>query len=135
MTPDSGRFRAWIAVFLTLFFPGLGHLYVRAYYRAVPWIVLDIAVTAWIATTVSLPETLSVEALVEISQSVPMEAQIVSTSMTLVAALDVYLIVRMEQGTAGEDATRCPSCGKDIEEFEDLDFCPWCTDRLEPPEE
>lgn len=131
MTPDSGRFRTLVAVLLTLLVPGLGHLYVRAYYRAIPWFVLVVAVTAWIATVVPAPETVSVASLVEMSQAIPIEAQIVSTSMTLVAALDVSLIVRMEDPTTGEDATRCPSCGKSLEAFEDLDFCPWCTERLE----
>jgi len=81
---------------------------------------------------VTPPTTLSIDAILEASRAVPMQIRIANLSMTFVAALDVYLIVRTTAVDAvGTDGSACPSCGKDLEEFDDIEFCPWCAERLE----
>jgi hypothetical protein len=39
---------------------------------------------------------------------------------------DAYVLARQGPSTDGH---RCPSCGKELDE--DLDFCHWCTQRLD----
>jgi predicted amidophosphoribosyltransferase len=39
---------------------------------------------------------------------------------------DAYVLARQGSSTDGQ---HCPSCGKELDE--DLDFCHWCTQRLD----
>lgn len=132
MSPDTGDRRTWLAILFSIALPGAGHLYVRAWLRALPWLVLDFALAVWIIAVVPIPTTLSVEAILEASRAIPLQIRIAKISMAVVAALDVYLIVRTDAiDPVGSSGLTCPSCGKDLDDFEDIEFCPWCAERLE----
>ncbi len=128
--------RSLVAAVLALVYPGLGHLYLRAWLRAIAWFVV-----ALIAAAMVMPESAyaayeanGFSGLLDASRNLPMEAILSMTVVRVLNALDAYL-TGLQQTVTKEptaDAATCPECGKELDE--DLDFCPWCTTRLEPEE-
>lgn len=128
--------RSLIAAVLALVYPGFGHLYLRAWIRAVAWFVV-----ALIAAAMVMPESAyaayeanGFSGLLEASKNLPLEAILSMTVVRVLNALDAYL-TGLQQSVTTEtatDAATCPECGKELDD--DLDFCPWCTTRLEPTE-
>ena len=128
------RRRATIAALLALLAPGLGHVYLRAWARAVAWFFLAIA-----TVIVMLPESAfraaeigGVEAAIEASTSLPARVYLASLTVRMANALDAALLATREgAATAGsaERETSCPQCGGELDD--ELNFCPWCTTRLD----
>jgi len=125
--------RPWLAAMLAFLQPGLGHLYLRAWIRAVLWFVL------WFGTlTVAVPSAapgglLAVaERTLGALSSLPPGAALALGSVTLFSTLDAYWLAtrvndrarRVEEGTAD-----CPHCGREVDA--DLDFCHWCTEPID----
>ena len=131
------RRRAVVAALLALLAPGLGHAYLRAWVRAVSWFLLAVA-----AVVIVLPESTfraiesgGIEAAIEASASLPSTVYLASLTVRIANALDAWLFALRDptdDGSGGADAAGCPQCGGDLDE--DLDFCPWCTTRLEVEE-
>lgn len=130
------RRRAAIGALLALLAPGLGHVYLRAWVRAVAWFFLAIA-----TVTVMLPESAfqaieagGIERAVEASTSLPVRVYLASLTVRMANALDAALLAFREgAATAGEAGeASCPQCGGELDD--ELDFCPWCTARLEAGE-
>lgn len=128
------RRRAAVAALLGLLAPGLGHAYLRAWIRAVAWFALAVATVA-----VLLPpeasravESGGLDAAIEASASLPTQVYLASAAVRLTSALDAALL-GFRGGTAGASGSTegpsCPHCGGELDE--ELDFCPWCTTRLE----
>jgi len=123
-----------IAAFLGLLAPGLGHVYLRAWVRAAAWFFLAVA-----TVTIMLPESAyravesgGIEAAIEVSASLPARVYLTSLTVRVASALDAGLLgFRGQTANApgGEDGTSCPHCGGELDD--ELDFCPWCTTRLE----
>ena len=127
------RRRAVIAAVLGLIAPGLGHAYLRAWVRTAAWFVLAVA-----AISVMLPESAyqavesgGVEAAIEQSASLPTRVYLASLTVRVASALDAGLLAFRTStvDTTGDDEPSCPHCGGELDD--DLDFCPWCTTRLE----
>jgi len=131
------RRRAVVAVVLALLAPGLGHAYLRTWIRAIAWFVLAVA-----AVAIVLPESAfgavesgGIEAVVEASASLPTGVYLTSLTVRVASALDAGLVALRgptANDSGSEDAAGCPQCGGDLDD--DIDFCPWCTARLEPEE-
>jgi hypothetical protein len=127
--------RSLVASILALIYPGLGHVYLRAWLRAIAWFVV-----ALIAAAMVMPESAyaayeanGFSGLLEVSQNLPMDVLLSMTVIRVLNALDAYLtgLQTVAKEAAEPDAANtCPECGKELDE--DLDFCPWCTTRLEP---
>ncbi|MDZ7849283.1 MAG: zinc ribbon domain-containing protein [Halodesulfurarchaeum sp.] len=127
--------RSLVASILALVYPGLGHLYLRAWLRAIAWFVV-----ALIAAAMVMPESAyaayeaeGFSGLLEASQNLPMDVILSMLVVRVLNALDAYLTGLQKAVTKPESeaaAGTCPECGKDLDE--ELDFCPWCTTRLEP---
>jgi len=113
--------------------PGLGHLYLRAWVRAVLWFAL------WFGTlTVAVPSSdpgglfALVERTLAALDSFPSEAVLALATVTLFSTLDAYWLAAranersrtVESGTAD-----CPHCGREVDA--DLDFCHWCSEPLD----
>ncbi|MBS3760452.1 MAG: zinc ribbon domain-containing protein [Halodesulfurarchaeum sp.] len=123
---------------LALVYPGLGHVYLRAWLRAIAWFVV-----ALIAAAMVMPESAyaayeanGFSGLLEVSQNLPMDVLLSMTVIRVLNALDAYLTglqTAAKEAAEPEAANTCPECGKELDE--DLDFCPWCTTRLEPEDE
>jgi hypothetical protein len=128
------RRRAAIAAVLGLLAPGLGHVYLRAWIRAVAWFLL-----AAVTVAVMLPESAyeaidagGIEAAIEASTSLPTRVYLASLTVRAASALGAGLL-GLRGSTAetpeGGQAPNCPHCGGDLDD--ELDFCPWCTTRLD----
>jgi hypothetical protein len=130
MTQTGGK-RPWLAVLLAFLYPGLGHVYLREWFRAVLWFGLVVSTTTLLIddkVTAPLDEQVSVDALLTVSQNVPLEASIALFGVTLLSMADAFwMATRQTAETAPEN--RCPHCGKELDE--EIDFCHWCTTELD----
>lgn len=126
-----------MAVVFALFYPGLGHVYLRAWLRAVGWFVLAIAAAALVVpeSAIAAYEQGGFDALYAASQNFGTDVFVSLLGIRILTAVDAYLTaIRQSQASAevAEDGA-CPSCGKELDP--ELDFCPWCTTRLDQFEE
>ena len=125
--------RPWLAALLSVLYPGLGHVYLRLWGRALLWFLSIVTATALLVPPEVYPSTLSVSAAMDAARALPLTVSITILVMTLLNVLDAYMMARQSgeespEGPDGEKAT-CPNCGKEVDE--DLDFCQWCTTELE----
>ncbi len=131
--------RPWLAVILTIVIPGLGHLYLRLWKRALLWLGLSLLASVLFVPDGVVPESFSVEGFLEVSQTVPTEGAVVVLAVSAFCMLDVYLMARYlnSQSTQTAEGTQsrqqnCPNCGKELDP--DITFCHWCTTELETDE-
>ncbi|NUB90951.1 zinc ribbon domain-containing protein [Haloterrigena sp. SYSU A558-1] len=124
--------RAVVAAGLSMVFPGAGHVVIRDWLRALLFAGLYF-VTFWlffpvdqIATAESFAEAMT------ITSEVDMLSQLTLLFVNLIAAFDAIIrALEFSPNAAGDDGgATCPECGKELDE--DLEFCHWCTARLEP---
>jgi len=138
---QTRRKRPWLAVVLAFVYPGLGHLYLRKWGRALLWFGMIVASTMVLIPDEAAPSGLSVESIVASAEAIPVEVSLFVLALSLLSVLDAYWLAtrvnEMAQGAAdtGTEARTedCPHCGKELDE--DLDFCPWCTERLVEPDD
>ncbi|MFB6298499.1 MAG: zinc ribbon domain-containing protein [Salinirussus sp.] len=153
-TPSASGKRPWIAAVLALIYPGLGHVYLRLWGRALLWFVFVIASTTVLIPANTFPETVSFTALIEAARAIPFFVSLTILVLTALNIVDAYVMARRmaegaTTGTAGLGTTApmagsagtgadgergertCPNCGKAVDA--DLDFCHWCTTELEAP--
>ncbi|QCC50642.1 DUF7575 domain-containing protein [Halapricum salinum] len=132
-TVSGSQKRPWLAAALSLLYPGVGHLYLREWVRAALWFGLLVTAALVLFPADITPETASIDALIEMSRQLPLYAQLTMLVLTVLCMLDAYALASRHNETvsreAGEAASRCPSCGHDLED-EELDFCPWCAEPL-----
>ena len=123
--------RPWLTVLLTLAVPGLGHAYLRRWGRALLWFLLLFAtvgtlVPEWVQAT-SFSEVRAVAEGVS-----PAVGLLLFGAVTL-CVVDAYVMSlqhnRRAREARGETTARCPNCGKELDG--DLDFCHWCTTKLD----
>jgi hypothetical protein len=117
--------------------PGLGHVYLRVWGRAIAWFFLTVATVA-----VLLPESAytavesgGLEAAIEASASLPARVYLASLTVRVASAIDAGLLglrTSVTDAPGADDGRSCPHCGRDLDD--DIDFCPWCTTRLETRE-
>lgn len=132
MSARTGK-RPWLAVVLALIYPGLGHIYLREWLRALVWFFLVVTSSTLLIPESAVPGTLSVEAFVAAAETIPPEAALALVSITAFSMADAYWVAKRRNAvTAVEEHTTCPNCGKDLDP--DLEFCHWCTERVEPRE-
>jgi hypothetical protein len=125
--------RPWVAAVLSFLQPGLGHVYLRAWTRAVSWFL------AWLAVVVALVDVpvpaLTVEDLLATASQLfvavgglELLPSLLLAAVTAFAMVDAYRLGDA-RGRPDADGPTCPACGKELDE--ELDFCPWCTTELE----
>jgi len=129
---DTGRKRPWLAAILAFIYPGLGHVYLRKWFRAVLWFALVVSTTTLLvdeAAIAPLDGGLSLDAVVAASQNIPFEASIALLAITMLSMADAFWMATRENAEAEVvEGEACPHCGKELEA--DLDFCHWCTTEL-----
>lgn len=126
MSGDSHK-RPWLAAFCAVLVPGLGHVYLRAWFRALLWFWLVV-----VSFVLFVPEELvnGVESLgdaMTFSAELPIEAEIALFVVIAFSAIDAYWQAARTKQRA--DGHRCPHCGRELDDL-DLDFCHWCTEPL-----
>jgi len=130
---DTGRKRPWLAALLAFVYPGLGHVYLREWLRAILWFGLVFSTTTLLVSdsvVAPLSEGVSVETVLTVTQNVPIEVSLVLLVITVVSMADAfYMATRENDQAAVVEGAKCPHCGKELED--NLDFCHWCTTKLD----
>jgi hypothetical protein len=129
--------RSLVASVLAFIYPGLGHVYLRAWIRAVAWFSLALVTAALVVPPSALTafQDGGISGLMAASRSFPAEVTLSLLVVRILNVIDAYLIglreaaVEEEAEPAESAAGSCPECGRQLDE--DLDFCPWCTTRLD----
>ncbi|MFB6139469.1 MAG: zinc ribbon domain-containing protein [Halosimplex sp.] len=123
--------RTAVAVLLSFLYPGLGHAYLREWFRSLVWFFLNMTSFALLMPASARPESFGWSELVAAAENVPPEAALALASITVFSMIDAYwLAKRHKREEAVEEGTTCPNCGRDVDP--DLNFCHWCTERLGP---
>lgn len=124
--------RPWLAAFFAILVPGLGHVYLRSWLRALLWFWMVV-----LSFVLFVPEELvesvgSITDAVALSTDLPFEAQLALLVVITFSAADAYWqAAQTKQRIEGE---RCPHCGREVDGIE-IDFCHWCTRPLDPDPE
>lgn len=120
-----------------MLYPGLGHVYLRAWLRAIGWFVLAVAAAALVVpeSAYAAYESGGFDALYAASQDFGTDVFISLLGVRLLNVVDAYLtaLKQSRAATAEVKEGTCPSCGKELDP--ELDFCPWCTTRLDESQE
>lgn len=120
--------RPWLAAVLAIVMPGLGHVYLRSWFRALLWFWMVV-----LSVVLFVPEGMvegisSVSGAFALSSELPFEAQFALFAVIAFSAGDAYWQAsRTKQRVEGQ---RCPHCGHELDEELELDFCHWCTEPL-----
>jgi hypothetical protein len=123
--------RPWLAAVLAFVYPGLGHVYLREWLRALLWFFLVVTSSTLLVPDDAVPSAFSVDAFLTAAGNVPPEAALALVSITFFSMVDAYWVAkRSNTQTAVMEGTTCPHCGKDVDP--DLDFCHWCTEQIAP---
>ena len=156
MSGTQGK-RPWLAALLGTLATGLGHFYLRRWGRGLGWFVLAVLVSLFFVPADAAqalldgggdPVTLLPVFAVGIASVVDAYLLARRTRSARTAATagsgvgdaepegsEVTLEDRPQPAAGAadpagvDDGEACPNCGKDLDP--DLDFCPWCTARLE----
>lgn len=137
-TSENGhsRKRPWLALLLTVLVPGLGHVYLKLWLRALLWLVLYVAASTYVLPDSATPDALSLDAFVAASEAVPTDAALLILGISAICLVDVYILTAhinsRVRPTDGSAHAVCPNCGKELDE--DLSFCHWCTTELDDVE-
>jgi hypothetical protein len=126
--------RAWLAAVLAFIYPGLGHAYLRAWLRSLAWFGLALSTVAWLLIAGIIPESAlataregGIDGLLAVTRTLPTEARVAIFLVTALNVFDAYVTAKQPRQATPELA--CPECGRELDE--DIDFCPWCTTRLD----
>ncbi|ELY44363.1 zinc ribbon domain-containing protein [Natronorubrum sulfidifaciens] len=127
--------RAIAAAGLSVLMPGAGHALIRDWLRALVFAGLYFSAiwfffpTEMIAAAGSMSEAMDI-----LSAETDTIDQFVLSFLVLFAAIDATFRAAGFPPTSNNDGDgpSCPQCGKELDD--DLEFCHWCTTRLEPLE-
>ncbi|MBV0923704.1 zinc ribbon domain-containing protein [Halomicroarcula limicola] len=130
---ETGRKRPWLAAVLAFLYPGLGHVYLREWLRAVLWFGLVYSTTALLIdgnAMAPLQNGFTLDNLLAAAQNVPLEASVAVLAITALNMVDAYwMATRGNVTTEVLEGTKCPNCGKELDD--DIEFCHWCTTELD----
>ena len=117
--------RPWLAALFAVVITGLGHLYLREWFRAAMWYGFALS-----AALIFIPES-TVQALVDSGAQPPLTEIAPILMVQMLSVIDAYRLALRRNAMVGK--TPCPYCGRPLDE--DLQFCHWCTTQLEVSEE
>jgi hypothetical protein len=130
-----GQKRPWLAAALSLVYPGLGHVYLREWLRGLLWFGLVLATVSVLLPASALPPAdggFSFDAVMQATQALPEGATLALFGVIGLSVLDAYRLAAVGNRRAEvSTGRRCPSCSRELEADLDLDFCHWCTARLD----
>ena len=126
------RTRAFLAAVLATVYPGLGHVYLRAWFRAFAWFGLTIMTVAFVVPpdVLAMVESGGLGAVTKASEALPLEATVAIVAVRLLNVVDAaWLGMHPRPSARAVDGVACPNCGRELDA--DLDFCHWCTTPLD----
>ncbi|WP_254767283.1 zinc ribbon domain-containing protein [Salinilacihabitans rarus] len=128
--------RALAAGGLSVLVPGAGHALLRDWVRALLFAGLYVSAVAVFLPTEGIAAADSMAAAMDVvSEETTSIDRFALSFLVLFAAIDAsFRALELTPGTRrSTDGPTCPNCGREVDE--ELDFCHWCTTRLEPVEE
>ena len=126
--------RAWLAAVLAALHPGLGHLYIGAWPRAILWFGSVVITAVIFVPDAIIAEISAIGDIPEAAAELPLEAALALAGVVLINVLDAYMGAR--RLNVEITGPRCQACGRKLDE--ELTFCHWCTTErpeTEPPEQ
>lgn len=129
--------RALLAAGLSVIMPGAGHALIRDWFRAALFAGLFLSAMIFFVPIDQIaaagPMT-SYGDVIEQANALTAEtspmAQFFLSFIALFAAIDAtFRALGFPPGSGDADGPTCPECGEEIDT--DLEFCHWCTARLE----
>jgi hypothetical protein len=122
--------RTALAVLGAFIYPGVGHAVLQRWRRGAAWFGLAFATAtvAVLVTDVPVNEVETLQGAFELQSQLPWQGTAAVLLVSSLNVADAYLVARRDDGD-GESGPTCPDCGGDLDE--DLEFCPWCTNRLD----
>lgn len=135
----SGK-RPLLAAVLAYICPGLGHVYLREWLRALLWFALMYTTTLLVIPESAVPEsgtTFSFDAIVEttmqIANTLPLWASLALFGLLILNTVDAYRLAKRRnqrsEATTDTEEHRCPHCDRETDPA--FDFCQWCTEPLD----
>ena len=137
----STQKRPWLAAVFAFVYPGLGHVYLRRWLRALLWFGLTVA-TVFVfipESTFQAVEPGNMQSAFDATRNLGMDVVLPILAVQAINIVDAYwTAIRGNRSVAvsagasvpvGSDGATCPNCGREVDE--DLDFCQWCTTRLD----
>lgn len=124
--------RVLIAAVLATIYPGLGHVYLREWLRALAWFGLSILAAAVVVPPeiLAASQTGGLDGLVEAARDLPNDVLLTLVMIRGLNVVDaVWLALRRKPSRRSADGPSCPNCGRELDA--ELDFCHWCTTHLE----
>jgi hypothetical protein len=131
--------RPWLAAVLAFVYPGLGHVYLREWLRALLWFLLSVSTLFYVFDDATL-QSGSIDAVLDAQASLPLWAATLLLAVTAFSIADAYwLASRGREAPTARDAAsvavddgpsaagadeRCQNCGRQFDD--EYDFCPWC---------
>lgn len=142
--------RPWLAAALAVLYPGLGHVYLREWLRALLWFLLALS-TAMLVVPDSAVEGGGLASVLEAQAAMSQTAVAALVAVTVLSVVDAYWLAsrddaagvgdrdRTQNRTAtgdgeGDGDVRCPNCRRTVD-GEEYGFCPWCAAELDLPGE
>ncbi|WP_255169765.1 zinc ribbon domain-containing protein [Natrononativus amylolyticus] len=129
-------FRALVAAGLSVILPGAGHALLRDWVRALLFAGLFVSAVAIFLPTDQLSAASSMTGAVDTAmEGTGTMDRFVLSFIVLFAAIDATIraLGLPRNSSASGDGPTCPQCGRELDE--ELEFCHWCTTRLEPEPE
>ena len=127
--------RAIAAAGLSVLMPGAGHALIRDWLRALVFAGLYFSAILLFFPTDQIAAAGSIsEAMDVLTAETDTVSQFALSFLVLFAAIDATFRAAGFPPSSNNsgDGPSCPQCGKELDE--DLEFCHWCTTRLEPIE-
>ncbi|MFC7155564.1 zinc ribbon domain-containing protein [Halomarina halobia] len=134
--------RPLFAVALAFVYPGLGHVYLREWLRALLWFLLTVATAVLVVPPNVLDGGGGIDAILRAQRNLPLSAALAIIAVTAFSMLDAYRLAAHDRDRAtasaasssgatasGGDEFRCPDCRRTIDA--EYDFCPWCATEFE----
>ncbi|MFC6717428.1 DUF6677 family protein [Natrialbaceae archaeon GCM10025810] len=147
MDQSISRKRPWFAALLGFLVTGLGHIYLRRWFRAIGWMLVVMVVSSLFVEPATVEAMWNGEA-VDLRELAPV------LLVVTISVADAYALARTQnarsrgalaeagaadsttpetEGEAPEEAVTCPNCGRDVDP--ELEFCHWCTTKFDSLEE
>jgi len=130
-----GHKRPWLAAVLSLVYPGLGHVYLREWVRGLLWFGLVLATVSFLIPASAMPPAgseFSLDAVLRAADALPEGATLALFGIVALSVVDAYRLAAVgNRRTEVTTGNRCPYCGHELDSGLDLEFCHWCTARLD----
>lgn len=131
--PPEKRYRT-TAVVLSLLYPGLGHIYLRAWVRALVWFGVVLSAVALVLPT-DLLVTITTGTVASVAG---LDAQIPTVTLVVLAVVARVLCALDAWWTHGQRTddgahAHCHECHRSVEAT--VEFCHWCLEPVESDHE